>query len=484
MNEPDPPVEKKPWPDYRAVWRWHFYAGVFCIPFVLVLAASGSIYLFKTEIESWIDRPYDHLAVTGKPASAADQIRAALDAAPGSTFQSYEVPQAADSAARVLVNREGATTRVYVHPESLKVLGSVVEEQRLMRVLFKLHGELLVGNRGSALVELAASWAIIMILTGLVLWWPRGARGAGGVVYPRLGRGSRIFWRDIHGVSGFWISGLALFLLLSGLPWAKFWGDYLKNARRLTGAAVAQQDWTNGSSSANPPRAAAADPGEHSMHNSGSAAGSGTGSGSGGGGRRRRGGGGATPADLTPVDRIVATVRPLGLLPPVLIAAPSRGSSEWSAKSMTPNRPYRVDLTIDGATGEIKSRKDFRDSHVIDRIVGTGIAAHEGRLFGLPNQLLGVITAVGLILLCVSSVVLWWGRRESGVLGAPKVLASPRFSLGLLVLVVLLGLYLPMFGASLIAVLVLEWTLLRRIPRIRDWLGLSLPRSKSVPSTA
>ena len=32
---------------YRALWRWHFHAGMFCIPFVLVLALTGSIYLFK-----------------------------------------------------------------------------------------------------------------------------------------------------------------------------------------------------------------------------------------------------------------------------------------------------------------------------------------------------------------------------------------------------------------------------------------------------
>jgi transposase len=32
---------------YRTVWRWHFYAGLFCIPFVLWFATTGTIYLFK-----------------------------------------------------------------------------------------------------------------------------------------------------------------------------------------------------------------------------------------------------------------------------------------------------------------------------------------------------------------------------------------------------------------------------------------------------
>ena len=94
MIETEQPDCCKPWPDYRAVWRWHFYAGLFCIPFIIVLASSGSIYLFKPQIESWIDRHYDNLAIKDRPASAADQIRAALAAIPGSTLNAYEVPEA------------------------------------------------------------------------------------------------------------------------------------------------------------------------------------------------------------------------------------------------------------------------------------------------------------------------------------------------------------------------------------------------------
>jgi uncharacterized iron-regulated membrane protein len=360
----------------------------------------------------------------------------------------------------VIVSHEGKSTRVYVHPETLQVLKTVDENDRFMKVLFRLHGELLMGNRGSAVVELAASWAIIMIVTGLYLWWPRKAKTLGGVVYPRLGAGSRIFWRDLHGVSGFWISGLALFLLFSGLPWAKFWGDYFKNIRRITGTAVARQDWTNGQSPAAESRSARSG-GEHSEH----------GGGSGRSGRRRAG---VTPSDLTPVDRIIATLRPLDLLPPVVIEPPANGSGDWTAKSMTPNRPQRVDLVMDGATGTIKSRNDFGDRHWIDRVIGTGIAAHEGQLFGWPNQLLGLATAAGLVLLSVSSVILWWRRREPGTLGAPGPAASPRVAIGIVILVVLFGLYLPLFGASLLTVLLLESILLRRIPGIREWLGLRL----------
>ena len=54
---------------YRALWRWHFHAGMFCIPFVLVLALTGSIYLFKPQIDAFADRSVDALQVTGARAT-------------------------------------------------------------------------------------------------------------------------------------------------------------------------------------------------------------------------------------------------------------------------------------------------------------------------------------------------------------------------------------------------------------------------------
>ncbi len=463
MTETPQPTAQKSWPDYRAVWRWHFYASLFCIPFVIVLSITGGIYLFKPQIEAWNDSPYDHLQLKGTPASAADQVRAALAAVPESSLNAYELPKSPNAAARVIVRQNGEAIRVYLHPETLEVLHTFPENQRFMRWLFRAHGELLMGDRGSMLVELAASWTIIMIVTGLYLWWPRQSKGMGGIVYPRLRSGSRIFWRDIHSVTGVWISAFALFLLLSGLPWAKSWGNYLKAVRRVTGTAVAQQDWTNGSERAATSKKEA-DSGEHGGHGSGSSS-----------GRRRDRGSTPLPKDLAAFDRIAATVRPLGLLPPVLIAPPARGATHWTAKSMTPNRPWRVNLVVDGATGDIVSRDEFKDKHLIDRIVSTGIAAHEGQLFGWPNQLLGLITAGGLILMSVSGVILWWKRREQGVLGAPKIALSPRFSWSLITLIVLFGVYLPLFGTSLIAMLLIERLILRRIPGVRHWLGLHEP---------
>lgn len=458
MYETSQSHSEKSWPDYRAVWRWHFYASLFCMPFVIVLSVSGAIYLFKPQIEAWNDRPFDQLKIVGPAESAALQIKAALDTESGATFSAYELPQTEHQAARVVVRRDGEAIRVFVHPQSLKVLHAFPEDQRFMRWMFRLHGELLMGERGSMIVELAASWTIIMIVTGLYLWWPRNTRKFGGVLYPRLGGGSRMFWRDIHSVTGVWISSLALLLLISGLPWAKSWGNYFKMVRRVTGTAVARQDWVN-ESERKIPRRDRAEAGEHSGHSSGG----------------KDVAQHATTSDLTAVDRVVAAVQPLGLAHPVLISPPRGDSFKWSVKSNAANRPLRENLSVDGRTGEILSRDGFWDRHWIDRVVAVGIAAHEGQLFGWPNQALGLLTTIGLVLLCVSGTILWWRRRDQGVLGAPKIKVNPRVSLTLFGLVLIFGLYLPLFGTSLVLVLLFERLVIRRFHRISHWLGLSAP---------
>lgn len=467
MNESP---SRRVWPDHRAVWRWHFYAGLFCIPFVVVLSLSGAVYLFKEEIEAWAERRFDTLAAPRSALPPSAQVTAALESFPGSRFEGYELPAATGHAARVLLRHAGdgavpgepqrpgaGTLRTYVDPVTAKVLGSVWEKDRLMKLVFRLHGELLMGNRGSNVVELAACWTVVMVLTGLVLWWPRNRRGLAGVLWPRVHGGRRLFWRDIHAVTAAWLSVVTLLFIASGLPWAKAWGDWLKTARRWTGTAVVRQEWSNEKG-----RGGAAERpvpgGGHGVDH--------------GGGRGRAAELG--PDGLAALDRVAAVVAPLGIAPPVVLA-PTGGGPEgrWTAKSMTANRPRRVNLVIDSGSGGIVSRDDFSTKHPIDKTVAVGIALHEGRLFGWPNQLLGLLTALGLVVVCGSAVWLWLARRDPASLGAPPAGASPRWSTGLVAVLAALGVALPLFGASLVAVLLLERLVLRRIPPLAAWLGIA-----------
>ena len=280
------------------------------------------------------------------------------------------------------------------------------------------------------------------------------------MLYIRLHEGKRIFWRDLHAVTGVWICAWALFLLFSGLPWAAGWGGYLKTIRSLAGTAVIRQDWTTGSSSELEQRmalnrnrlaGAAVAHSEHMAHMGHAVLG---------------------PDAYAPLVRMISHIALLDLPYPVLISPPMSTGGPWTVKSDTPDRPERVNLKLDPNTGAVLQRQGFRESGWVDEAVAVGVAAHEGQLFGLANQLLGLFTAMGLVLLSCSAIVLWWRRRAVGVLGAPLSLRKPRFSWGLAALLVGFGLYLPMLGASLILVLLVEHFILRKISSARQWLGL------------
>jgi uncharacterized iron-regulated membrane protein len=471
--------------DQRTVWRWHFYAGVFCIPFVLWLSITGTVFLFHPQIQHWLDRPYDHLLIDHRTTANA-QAQAALAAVPGSTLDSYQLPYTSTSAAEVLVDKGAAQYRVYVHPQTLAILHIDNEDHRVDVFMSRLHGELLIGQYGSWIVELAAAWAVVMIVTGLFLWWPRNTNGLGGVLYPRLRAGGRTFWKDIHSVTGIYISFFALFLLFTGLPWAKAWGGYLKAIRHFSAGHVVKQDWTTSSAdelAARKARSAAMtdmsgmstmhampgtpashrmegmpnmDASQHAQHL--------------GWGRHNTALSG--PNAFVAIDKMVASIAPFKLPNPVLISPPMQAGGNWTAKSDTRDRPLRVDLVLDGTTGAILSRTDFQSKPWLDRVIGTGIAAHEGQLFGFANQLVSLFTVIGLVTLSLSGLVMWRKRKPEHILGAPAAIRPARFSAGLVALMVLLGLYFPFLGGSMIMVILIEKFILRRMPATRLWLGL------------
>jgi len=103
-------------------------------------------HLFKPQIEAWLERPYDHLALTGPPQAPSAQVKAALAAVPGTVLRAYELPQTPNSAARVIVSQGAKQVRVFVRPDNLQVLKVLNEDDRFMRTMSRLHGELLMGT--------------------------------------------------------------------------------------------------------------------------------------------------------------------------------------------------------------------------------------------------------------------------------------------------------------------------------------------------
>jgi uncharacterized iron-regulated membrane protein len=437
---------------YRTLWRWHFYAGLFVIPFVIVLALSGSVFLFKPQIDRWEERAFLAMPVA-QTASPRGQVEAALDAFPGAGFHSYRLPEASGDAALVHLSLPdtGAMKDVFVSPHG-EVVGSLDAGTRIVEVARRIHSQLLLGQRGGWLVELAACWAIVMVITGLYLWWPRG-RGAAGVVWPRRG----FLLRDLHAVTGFWVAGFALVLLLTGLPWTDVWG-------KAFGVVRAEMGWVKGAPQWSTDGAPEQLPAAHASHNHG--------------GMHAEH---SPPYELASLDLVVAQGMRESPAFPTLVLAPGAAlfgppSSDWTLTSLVQDRPHGLTLTFDAKTGAPLAREAFSDRHAIDRVIGYGLAWHEGALFGAVNQVIGVLTALALVTMAITGFLMWRRRRPPGALGAPALPAQQRKPVFVVVAILVLAALLPLLAVSLVVLWLVDLLLPRISPRAAAWLGMERGR--------
>ena len=55
----------------QRLWRWHFLAGLVVCPFAILLSITGSIYLFKPQIDNYEEASINALAPVVEQGSPA-----------------------------------------------------------------------------------------------------------------------------------------------------------------------------------------------------------------------------------------------------------------------------------------------------------------------------------------------------------------------------------------------------------------------------
>ncbi|WP_415839792.1 PepSY-associated TM helix domain-containing protein [Paracoccus yeei] len=418
---------------YRAVWRWHFYAGLLVLPFMITLSITGALYVYHDEIDNWFHADLKRVQVQDSQRLAPSALAAsALDAVPGKAVK-YTDPADAGASTEITVATEAGKMAVYVNPYDGLVLGAMPDRSTLMWTVRTLHSFKYFGTYARYIIEIAAGWSILLVGTGIYLWWPRGQRG--GVVSVRGNPQRRVFWRDLHAVTGLFVGAFIVFLAITGMPWSGVWGGKVN-------------EWANGSNFGYPDGVRVNVPmsgqtldqiAKTSWSLEQAQIPESTGHG----------------APIT-LDDAIARFDALGLHRGYAVSLPQKPEGVFSGSVYPDDLSQQRVVHLDQYSGEALLDMSYADYGPLGKWLEWGINTHMGQTFGWLNRAILLAACAAIVLLAVSAAVMWWKRRPAGSLGVPPLPKDRRVFRGLLVILAIGGAIFPLVGVSLLAMLALD----------------------------
>lgn len=447
---------------YRAAWRWHFYAGLYVVPFLVMLAITGLSMMWIAYFDG---RDGEKIRIDPQGLTQSmpvSQLAKAVQNAYGDgTLVEYIAPKV-DNGASVFRLADGDTQRlVAINPYNAEIVTDWVRRDGWYDFLSDIHGTLLLGDTGDRLIEIAAGFAFVLIATGLYLWWPRDAGGVRKMLVPSLSARGRMAWRSWHAVIGSYISILLMVFLLTGLSWAGIWGEKFVQAWSTFPA----EKWDNVPLSDD----------IHASMNHGAM-------------KDVPWGLEQTPLPASTlsdapstsapsIDSIVATAAALGFQGRHRVNFPSGDTGVWTisqdAMSNDNSNPFEDRFVhIDQYSGKQLVDIGYRDYSVGAKAMAAGIALHEGDM-GIWNLVLNTVFCLAVVFVSISGVVMWFKRRpaKAGLLAAPPAPANMPHWRGATVIGLFLCIAFPLVGLTLLVVLAADYLLISRLPQLRSALS-------------
>lgn len=442
---------------YRAAWRWHFYAGLYVAPFMIMLAVTGLMILWVNVFDGRDGQKGFSVTPQNQTLPVSDLSSAAAAAVPDGAVVQYIAPRTETQVALFRVNTETDSLMVAVNPYSAEVLDSWSRRSGWYDLAKNIHGTLLIGDLGDRLIEIAAGFGLVLIATGAYLWWPR-EQSLGRALVPDFKARGRQWWKSLHASIGFHSAIILVVFLLSGLAWAGIWGGKFVQPWSTFPAEkwsnVPLSDATHASMNHGVAKDVPWGLEQTPMPASGSDAGSEE----------------LMASQPVTADSVADLARALGMEGRFQMNFPKGETGVWTisqdSMSNDTSDPFS-DRTVhvDQYTGKLLAEARFADYSPGAKAMAVGIAFHEGDMGGW-NIVLNTVFCLAIIFLSASGLVMWWKRRPStsGLrLFAPPEMPETPFWSGAVLIMLFLSLAFPLVGLTLLAVLALDVLVLSNI---------------------
>lgn len=396
---------------HQWLWRWHVISGIIAMPFIVLLAITGGIYLFKGKVEQPTIDSYKNIEFsnTKNRISYQKQYKLASDHMNGKKPTSMVLPTSKQEATEFVWGKFSHKKSVFIHPYTGEVKGKFTPKDTWMYKVRKLHGELLTGKVGTKIIELVASWMVVLILTGIYIFFPTTKTAFKKLFTIRTKLGSRILFRDIHAIGGFLISLLLLLTLAGGFPWTDVFGDNFKKLQKATNTGF-PKEWFGVGAFSKP-----------------------------------------TSKKLA-IDEMVIKASKEPLLGKITLDFPKHPKAPFSISNSTFNFDQMHKIHFDQYSGKKLMTLGWDDIGILMQGRLWTMAFHQGQL-GTWNFVLMFIVTLLLAIVSVSGLLSFQARSW----GIPEAPINFKAGIGLVVLIAILSIVFPLFGISSIAIFLVEF---------------------------
>lgn len=200
----------------------HLWSGIGLSLYILVICASGSAIVFRRELDKTFCPTTVTVRVQPHRLTPAELKAKAHAAYPRFDLNQIEVgtPRAPNLPVEIRLSADGMRLERLFDPYTGADLASAVAcEPHFVTALADFHGNLGGGRAGLHVNGLGALAVTLLVLSGLIVWWPgsghwwRGMTVRTNVAWQRL-------VRDLHGAMGFWLILLVLLWTITGVYFA------------------------------------------------------------------------------------------------------------------------------------------------------------------------------------------------------------------------------------------------------------------------
>jgi uncharacterized iron-regulated membrane protein len=211
----------------KIINKLHLWLGLTSGLIVFIVAITGCLYAFKEEIEDYT-QPYRFVEAQNKPfLSPSEIIKIAGKELPSKHIHAV-MYQGKTNAAKAIFysDEEEYYYFVYINQYTGEILKVSDEYDTFFRFILDGHFYLwLPDELGQPVVASFTLVFFVMVITGIVLWWPKNKKVFQKRLLFKWNNATR--WRrknyDLHSTLGFYASTIALIFIITGLVWGFQW---------------------------------------------------------------------------------------------------------------------------------------------------------------------------------------------------------------------------------------------------------------------